>query len=355
MSLRVALTIICALFMFCGARPLPTGGTAGVTPMCAVISGGCAEAWGVSEAVVPGYNGPLFAISNGVTNLNINQVGGGNIKADMTTWSAFCGGTNTAMTSNGVTVIVNSVCKFSGFYAEVHGSANNLIPSVFVGSGIDCSVGGPTYCACPFAYEQATGLPVLASTLAVCAYTLTGDASAVGVNVGTSAVSVLVNGVANIGMQCCGSIGMSHIYNSGDTEGSMFQIGTAFGQNPPVGAQCSTTSTYCLFVSTELSGVGADFPSFTIGAPLLMSAGYDPVADKVTGWANSTQIFSQTPVALDVGGSVHVAGGGDLSQPADTFAREWVVTNTAISSVDAANALSQTQRNYAGLITFGPL
>lgn len=345
-----------AWIALCAFGLFPIGGDftpSAPAPMCTAISGGCAEAWGLSEAPATSYSGPLFQLSNGVSTLDVGQTT--NNKADMTTWSAFCGGTNTTTTSNGVSVVENSACKIARIYAEVHGTTNDLIPSVFVGSGVDCSAGGIT-CACPFAYEVATGLPVIASTLAICEYTLSGDQPATGITAGTSSESVIFNGAVNLRVQCCGSFGMSHAYNAPDTAGTMFQLATNYGTGPPIYGQCASSTVYCMIMSYELTGDAATFTSFTVGEPALLAAHFDSVSNNVTMWANGTAIFNNTPAsALDVGTSIHLAGGGDLSQPADTFAREFALTNTAVSQTEMTNAFQQIERNFSGLLTFGPL
>lgn len=326
-------------------------------PMCTAISGGCAEAWGMSEAPVNGYSGPLFQISNGTTTLDIGQVGSGNFKANMTTWSAFCGGTNSTSTINGVSVSTNSVCKVSKIYAEVHGSANDLVPSVFVGSGVDCSAGGLT-CACKFRIENATGLPILIKVGEICEYTLTGDAAATGITAGTGSLGILYNGAANVSMECCGSFGMTHAYNAGDTEGTDFTLYTAFGQDPPVGVSCGMTTTYCLGIDEELAGDQADFPINPTGIPVLLAITHNSVANSTSAWANGTSLFTRAPpcggvCTIDSGTSVHVGGGGDLSQPADLAMREGAITNSALTTATVTAVLNQLKANFDGLLVFG--
>jgi hypothetical protein len=305
----------------------------------------------MAEASTIAYSGPLFQLNNGSSTLDIGQTPGH--KADMTTWSAFCGGSNS--TSGGITT--NSVCKVSKIYAQFHRSPNDLVPSVFSATfGPDCSGGGTT-CACKFRYETATGLPILYKVGEICEYTLASDQSALAINGGRNAISVLVNGIANTANQCCGDIGISHKYNAGDSAGTDFLVGTTFGIGTPgVTANCSTSSKYCFGIDIEGDTWLHDFTVFTPGAPAFIVITYDG-SNTTTGWTNGTEVFSEAPKQspLVPGSSVHIGGGGDLSQPADLAAREWAITNTALSSGDIAAAFSQVQANFAGSLTFGDL
>ena len=53
--------------------------------------------------------------------------------------------------------------------------------------------GDTNECAAPFAIEEATGLPILKTTVPQ-EYTIAGDAPATGINGGTTAMSILFNG-----------------------------------------------------------------------------------------------------------------------------------------------------------------
>lgn len=339
------------LLLLCAARPFPTGGTAlGIAPMCTAISGGCAESWGMAEASSASYSGPLFQLNNGSSTLNIGQTTNG--KADMTTWAAFCGGTNT--TVNGI--VTNSNCKVSIIYAEVHGTANNLVPSVFLGSGINCTAGGLT-CACKFRYEVATGLPILYENTEteICQYTLAGDAPAVGISSGTNALSVITNGLPNTtDIQCCGFFGMYHAYNAGDTMWTDFGLGLGYGQDPPVGFSCTTSTATCFGIDEEAAGIGSDYTVPSPGPNLVSVISKEAVGTaNVYGWLNGNLILSANQPSLDPGTSVHLGGGGDLSQPSMAAVREMGLTNTSLSQATVNAILNQVEINFAGLLQFG--
>lgn len=341
-SLAIVWLILCAAIPFPIGAPPPMP-----APMCSVIAGGCAEAWGMSEAAVHGYSGPLFQLYNGSTTLDIGQVGGGNFKADMTTWSAFCGGMNT--TANGITT--NSVCKVSKIYAELHGSANDVIPSVFLGSGVNCTPGG-NFCACPFRMEAATGLPILYKVNEMCEYTLASDQAATGVNSGSNPMSLIYNGLPNptsAMTQCCGGFGLTHAYNAGDTPGTDFTLFTA-----SISANCGVSPFQCYGLDEEGGNNGATVTTSWAGQPVIIVVNHDTVGNLVNGWINGYHSFSAAPgvTPLAPGTSVHIGGGGDLSQPADIAIREMAVTNTAMTQTDVNAVFSQTKINYLGLLTF---
>src|ERR1019366_5699772 len=88
-------------------------GNGGYKGPCDQVS--CDEAYSVTRSLKASYSGPLFQLWNGSTTLDIGQT---NHIADMTTWSAFCSG-------------VQSNCKVSKIYAQIHTGPNDLIPSIY--------------------------------------------------------------------------------------------------------------------------------------------------------------------------------------------------------------------------------
>ena len=298
------------------------------SPLCSVISGGCVEAYSVTHRLVSGYTGPLFQLNNGTSTLDVGQTAGD--QADLSTWSAFCSG-------------VPSNCKYSKIYAQV-GSANNLVPSVFNAPfGPNCSTGGALVCAAPFAIDTGTGLPILQTT-APQEYTIALDAAATGITgTGSASVSVGVNGqqVATQ-LYCCGIFGLAHVYNGVDTPGTDFMVVTGYGQNPPVGVMCTTSTSYCLGTDEELGGVGGDLTT-TRMPNIVAIIVYDHSANKEYGYANNSPIYSglSPSTTLDSGTRIHLGGGGDLSQPAPIIARDLWITNTAMSAADVAAATTK--------------
>lgn len=264
----------------------------------------------------------------------------------MSTWSAFCGGMNT--TSGGI--VTNSVCVVSKIYSEIQGHSNDIIPSVFVGSGVDCSPGG-NYCACPFRYEVSTGLPILYKTTEMCEYTLSGDNAAIGITAGTANTSIIANGLPNTAqLQCCGFVGLSHKYNAGDTPGTNFMTVLAYGNDGGSGVPCSSTSS-CFGVDCEVCGVAINY---TVPSPQnVVSVIQKTTSNTLSGWLNGTQLFSNvsaTPCCtLNAGGSIHIGGGGDLSQPSMVAMREWAITNTAMNQSDVTAVFNQIRINFSGL------
>src|SRR6185369_4186957 len=137
--------------------PAPSAGTSGggaTSPTyqgpCDLLSGGCAEAYSVTRAMTASYKGPLFqlglAADKNAKTLDIGQTDAHT--ADMTTWSAYCGGSA-------------SKCVVSKIYAQIHSGSNDLLPAIWNAPwGPNCSAGGYT-CAAKFTIESATNLPIL--------------------------------------------------------------------------------------------------------------------------------------------------------------------------------------------------
>lgn len=304
---------------------------------CDVITGGCAEAWSVTRRVISSYAGPLLRLSRGTSTLDIGQVNG---VADMSTWSAFCGG-------------VAANCLISKIYAEIN-PANNLIPATFnAPSGPNCSTGGANLCAAPFAIDSGTLLPIV-NTVAPYEYVIANDAGAQGVNGGTSAMSIMYSGKPVLATtQCCGAFGIGHAYNVADTEGTAFYLSLAYGQfSNPVGNQCATSSTYCFGADEESIDNLADY-SASQWQDAIATISFNPSGGgTVSGFINGRPLLSVSPPAhaLNVPTSVHLGGGADLSQPAPAIAREMLITNTALSAGDNAALFANEKSFYTNLV-----
>jgi Alpha-L-arabinofuranosidase B, catalytic len=303
---------------------------------CDAISTGCAEAWSVTRAETISYSGPLFQLYNGSTTLDIGQTSAH--VADMTTWSAFCGG-------------VASNCVYSKIYANIQGHSNDLVPATFnTFFGPNCSTGGVYQCAAPFAIEGATGLPIL-NTVAPEEYTIAADASAVGLNSGAIGMTVVYNGKPIATQEyCCGNFGRAHKYNAGDTNGTDFMISTAYGQAGVDRAECDTSTSYCIAADEEYAGGPSGDYSPTLIANFLAIVAYDPNSQDVTAWVNSHLVWTKAAgIAVTAGSSIHLGGGGDLSQPSPVVMREGLITNATMTSGDQAATFANTTAFYNGL------
>ena len=183
-----------------------SGGTTAVAYQgpCDVLVSGCAEAFGLARAMTLKYTGPLFQLGLAKDKTKLLDIGQtSDHKADMTTWSAFCGGSTTN-------------CVVSKIYAQIHKGPNDLVPGVFKTPwNPDCSAGGFT-CAGKFTIEAATGLPMV-TTDSPQEYSLAGDAFATGINGGSKAMGIMYHGkpIPNQ-VYCCGVIGLTHKYNAED-------------------------------------------------------------------------------------------------------------------------------------------
>jgi hypothetical protein len=290
-----------------------------------------------------GYAGPLFQLArlSDKSTLDVGQTSGH--RADMTTWSAFCGG-------------VASHCVVSKIYAQVQtGGKNDLVPSVYSGTsaGPFCGDGGLT-CAAPFTIEQATGLPIIA-TVTPQEYTLSNDDLAVGVSGGSAATTIVYNGKAiATTTYCCGVFGLTHKHTANDTFGTDFMVALGYGWNDQGGSgvnvNCGTASTYCAGAEEESLNDLADYGSSPLENVVLI-AEFDPVANAVSSYVNGSRLFSHSPpkASINAGTAIHLGGGGDLSQPDPVEMREAMIANAAATAGDAAALTANTVAFYSKL------
>ncbi len=301
-----------------------SGGAAAYQGPCDVVPGGCAEAYSVTRAMVASYTGPLLQLgrTSDKTTLNIGQTSAH--AADMTTWSAFCNGSQ-------------SNCVVAKIYAQVHSGNNDLTPGVWnTPWKPDCSAGGYT-CAAKFTLESATGLPIL-TTVSPQEYALSGDNFATGINGGSKAMGIMYNGkpVAN-SVYCCGVIGLTHKYNASDTHGTDFMLALAYGWRDSGGCciavNCGSSTSYCVGAEEEEDNDLADYGTSPVANALVVTQ-FDPTSNAVSTFLNGTQKFSHSPpkATLNAGTAIHLGGGGDLSQPDAVLMREAFFTNAVMTS-----------------------
>jgi hypothetical protein len=311
-----------------------TGGTGGTTSAdyqgpCDVLASGCAEAYGVARAMTSKYTGPLFQLGlakDKTKTLDVGQTS--DHKADMTTWSAFCGGTQ-------------SNCVVAKIYAQIHTGANDLVPGVFKTPwNPDCSAGGFT-CAGKFTIESATNLPIV-TTDAPAEYSLSGDNYATGINGGSKAMGIMYNGkpVANQ-VYCCGVIGLTHKYNASDTTGTDFMLALAYGWKDSNGCciatNCGASNKYCVGAEEEENNDLYDYGTSPLDNAWVVTQ-FDPTPNAVITYLNGMKVLTHSPpkAKLNAGTAVHLGGGGDLSQPAPVRMREALFTNNVMSDSDVS-------------------
>jgi hypothetical protein len=325
-----------------GTTSAGTGGSSGAATTyqgpCDLIAGGCAEAYSVTRAMTASYKGPLFqlgiASDKNAKTLDIGQTDAHT--ADMTTWNAYCGGTQ-------------SKCVVSKIYAQIHSGANDLLPAVWNAPwGPNCSAGGYT-CAAKFTIESSTNLPIL-TTVAPQEYALSGDNFATGVTGGSKAIGLMYNGkpVQNQ-VYCCGVFGITHKYNANDTFGTDFMLALAYGWRDSGGCciavNCAKNNTYCVGAEEEENNDLYDYGSSPIDNALIVTQ-FDPAKNAVITFMNGAQVLSHSPpkAQINAGTAVHLGGGGDLSQPDPVLMREALITNALMTAAEVtamkANALS---------------
>ena len=279
----------------------------------------------MTRAMTSKYTGPLFQLGlakDKTKTLDVGQTS--DHKVDMTTWSSFCGGSQ-------------SNCMVSKIYAQIHTGPNDLVPGVFKTPwNPDCSAGGFT-CAAKFTIEAATGLPIL-NTDAPAEYSLSGDSYATGINGGSKAIGIMYNGkpVANQ-VYCCGVIGLTHKYNAPDVTGTDFMLALAYGWRDSGGCciatNCGKNNTYCVGAEEEENNDLFDYGTSPLDNAMVVTQ-FDPTPNAVTTYLNGTQVLSHSPpkAKINAGTAIHLGGGGDLSQPAPVRMREALFTNNAMSA-----------------------
>ncbi len=310
---------------------------------CDVIASGCAEAYGVARAMKASYTGPLFQLgllSDTSKTLDVGQTSGK--QADMTTWSAFCGGSQ-------------SNCVISKIYAQINSGSNDLAPAVLKATyGPDCSKGGYT-CAAKFTIEAETGLPII-TTVAPQEYALSGDNYATGINAGSTAMGIMYNGkpVANQ-VYCCGVFGLTHkALPATDVAGTDFMLALAYGWKDSGGCciavNCGKSGNYCVGAEEEENNDLFDYGSSPVDNAVVVTQ-FDPTANAVTSYLNGTQQFSHSPpkAKLNAGKAIHLGGGGDLSQPDPVLMREALITNSVMSTSDVAAVQSNVTAFFSTL------
>jgi Alpha-L-arabinofuranosidase B, catalytic len=306
---------------------------------CDVVAGGCAEAYSVARAMTASYTGPLFqlgkASDKNAATLDVGQTS--DHKADMTTWSAYCSGTQ-------------SNCVLSKIYAQIHKGSNDLLPAVWKTPwNPDCSAGGYA-CAAKFTIEAATGLPII-TTVAPQEYALRTDTTenfATGVNGGSKAMGIMYNGkpLANQSY-CCGTFGLTHKYNATDTYGTDFMAALAYGWRDSGGCciavNCGKANTYCVGAEEEENNDLVDYGTSPVDNAMVVTQ-FDPNPTATHGtvitYLNGAQVLSKSPPAplsrgnypINAATAIHLGGGGDLSQPAPVLMREGLITNNVMTA-----------------------
>jgi hypothetical protein len=313
-------------------NPKPGANSAGDSSYqgpCDKISGGCAEAWSVDRAMRVNYSGPLFQlalVSNPSTTLDIRQTS--SHAADMSTWSAFCGG-------------AQANCFVSKIYAQVHGHSNDE---------------EPVSCNTLFEINATTGLPQAFPVAALggnCPFAIGGAADNASVGViggrGSSVTVLLVGQNVQAPGQCCGTFLISHIHSGRVTPGTDFGLGLDYGNGGSFG-RCSSSRIFCLVADLEIDTIsGGNLGTSPINVVAMVS--WNRPSNLVSGVVNNHAMWTpQAPhVSLDPGRRVHLGGGGDLSGPAPVIFYDGLITNTAISGTDYSAVLANAEAFYAGL------
>jgi hypothetical protein len=353
------------LLVLCAFSPHRFAGGSTTTAyqgVCDVIVGGCAVAYDVDRSPTSAYSGPLFQLWNGSSTLNVGQTT--NHTVNLSTYAAFCGGSMTPATHSGIAVLVSSTCSYAGLYDAIQGSANTLIPiTINTQYGPNCTGGGPYLCAAQFEIEVATGLPVFDTAVAnnngfFGDYYIAGDANAVGVNGGTSPVSLLDNREALPLQTCCsGGLMLSHLNSLDDDPADLYDFGPGIWYGTLVSSNnCGTPTTYCLAMNGGVTPPPPQDDYSTTQENVVEAAAWDtaaggkPIHAYISG-SYFKDYDSDGHTTTDT--AIHLGGGGDLSQPSSVFFREGLITNTTMTATDMTNVQINTAAFFSTL-TFPP-
>lgn len=299
---------------------------------CNLLAGKpCAEAHSLTHALVNTYTGPLFQIalaSNHASTLDIGQTA--SHVADMTTWSAFCGG-------------VQTNCVYSKIYSQIHATSNDAVPGTYQNP-----IGCATNCYAPFSIDPTTGLPwmTVGNGQPTPEYTLAADAALTGVNGGTNDITVLLvaRTIPYSVSPCCGSFGLGHFYTDPNTTGTNFEIAVNYNG-----------SVY--FMGTDYEGTGqAGCSKSAAGGPIdvIDMIAVNSGSTLATGISNGTVCWSGNPpfgTAINAGTHLRVGGGGDVSQPAPLTFRDGMIFNAFLTPADEA-VIETNLRSFYSQLTF---
>ena len=333
-----------------GARGLNQRGYAGaarpINLICDSTSTPCVEAYGVSFAATKNYSGALFqiaVISSPTTVMDVGQ--NADHSADLTGVLSFCGGTY-------------ANCAISKIYNEIQaGTTNVLLPSTYNPPfGPNCVAGGLT-CACALVIETATGLPIIQGGFAgngytQCEYALGGnDQAMAGLSPGAINASVAQVSTNQPFETCCGNFLLAHQYALADTPNDSYDLGNGYTYGT-AGAfnVCTTSVNYC-YVQEGGSGTqNADLGTVQRNAVAIATIVGSTMS--MAGYINGTQVLPPfvTSTHTQTLTSIHLCGGGDLSQPAYcTNMREMAIWGTTLTQADANDIQIGVNARYPSL------
>lgn len=304
----------------------------------------CAETWSVERAKINSYSGALFRVVNTTGSppfpgFDVPQTTAR--VADVAALNSFCGGN----------VVAN--CLGVAVYGQIHVGQNTLVSKDDVGFTI--------------AIDSNTGLPVVdqsTSQNCMCLGTIGqsgNDFVLVGAPGGVArSVSGVMRGVQTTGA-CCGNAGWTHSFSEPLTFGTDFELAFNYEVTWNYGASdgpenhCPTS--FCLTLDNE----GVAWPiatSYSVPTDQWIIATFDGTTGTLS--YNGHQQWSQAACSgvvvncppgwtINPGNHIHIAGGGDCTNPAPLYWYEMEVTASAMSAPDQAAVLADVKRFYASL------
>jgi hypothetical protein len=306
----------------------------------------------LDRAMFASYHGNLFQLvaSNGTTTLDVGQ-NSVTRAADMTTWSSICNVVSTTA------AVITTDCKVK-FEYDQSGNGNTYVPSIYASA--NCNVSALT-CAAIFRIDVPTGLPIIYGGDTTNAdwsaqYTMAAQATAVGVNGGTTPISVWLSGRVppSDAVPCCGWYGVSHSTSQGNIAGTDFLIWTGYtNKYPPDTAPCA--SSHCVGADVEAFISPTDAYAATDGDNANWIVTWDGAVagggtNTFCNYYNGTQLGCHLATTANQNSGIYPRefGGGDLTQPAKGVFRSGFVSNNVITSSQAA-ALKANEAAFYGI------
>lgn len=300
-----------------------TSGTAYVGP-CDLVS--CGVAYSVTRSMTAAYNGPLFQLTRASDGgkLDVGQI---NHTADMSVEVQFC-----ALTT----------CNYSILYDQIN--STDLTPPTNAGGLSPCTPANGLNCSPQYFVDPATGLPIIRTPYPAQLY----SASSTGIIGGSSPLSVMWYGRTEGWSTCCGLFGTSHTADTTDTAGTDFIPGLGYSTGNPF-VNCASAGTTCIQVDIEQFTQGPNYTPAT-NQDMFNVFTFDGIAgtNTIKAYVNSsTASYSATPLAvMNVGTSVRLGGGGDLSH-VDSVFREGLISNTELPANRVAALSSNITTFYS--------
>ena len=151
------------------------------------------------------------------------------------------------------------------------------------------------------------------------------------------------------------SFGLTHKYNATDTYGTDFMVALAYGWRDSGGCciavNCGASNNYCVGAEEEENNDLYDYGTSPVDNAMVVTQ-FDPTPNAVITYLNGTKVLTKSPPKagkLNAGTAVHLGGGGDLSQPDPVLMREALFTNNVMSASEVTAMKSNITTFFSAL------